>query len=447
LLADIDNDGSLDIVVANTGEKASGYYINNGTGHFDEIVELGKMSSVGVAVGDFNNDGLMDIVFGNKKEVGNKVFLQPFVPLLKPQDNFILIQPMTVIEQDLPELVEGFDTSAVITGDFNGDGNIDIAFGYESSSLEIKYNDGLGAFSSKVIEAVSDVTIAKVADVNSDGIEDIIISSSQGSIVIFGSEATNSVVLISSISAADIVVGDIDNDGVLELLIMSNTGGIIKYNLDSNDEFIRAVEVIASQNGTGVSFADIDNDGDLDIFITSEEYDVADELRYNNGEGYFGLQTVDLAVSLSSVASTLVNNDYQVTVELTNAGMTVANDIVLNYEVTNGSLVSVSDDSLDCVLTSGSLICNILVLAAGDSLSLVLILEANTLGLAKHTVDASSENFDDNSTNNQATSNVIISEPAVEKKRSGGSMSIMSMFLLLCFIVFRLKQVRLVKYH
>jgi hypothetical protein len=437
LLADIDNDGSLDIVVANTGDKASGYYINDG-GHFDEIVELGTMRSVGVAVGDFNNDGLLDIVFGNNKEVGNKIFIQPFVPLVQQQNSYNSIKLLSEVDQGLPEIVEVSDTSAVVTGDFNGDDNIDIVFGYDSSSLEIKYNDGLGNFSSKFIETVSDVSIVKVSDVNNDDIEDIIISSTHGSQVVFGSETVNSVISISSISAADIVVSDINNDGLLELLLMSNTGGIVKYNLDSNDEFIRDDVVIASENTTGLSFADVDNDGDLDMFITSEDYDVADELRYNDGEGHFGLQTVDLAVSLSSVSSTLVNNNYQVTVELENTGMAEANDIVLNYEVTNGSLVSVSNDSLDCVLSSGSLRCNILVLAAGDSLSLVLGLEANTLGVAEHAVVISTASVDDNNDNNQASTLVNVKNVVIPKKSSGGSMPII-LVLIIMFLCLRKK--------
>ena len=73
VLSDFDNDGDLDIYVANdAGPKF--YYTNDGKGHFTDVSVISGSSvnefgntqgSMGLTVGDFNNDGLQDIFITN----------------------------------------------------------------------------------------------------------------------------------------------------------------------------------------------------------------------------------------------------------------------------------------------------------------------------------------------------------------------------------------------
>ncbi len=73
VVADLDNDGWPDIYVANDSTAAT-YYLNQKNGTFkDEAIEAGiayspdgkPQAGMGVAVGDFNRDGLLDIVKTN----------------------------------------------------------------------------------------------------------------------------------------------------------------------------------------------------------------------------------------------------------------------------------------------------------------------------------------------------------------------------------------------
>ena len=73
VVADLDNDGWPDIYVANDSTAAT-YYLNQKDGTFkDEAIEAGiayspdgkPQAGMGVAVGDFNRDGLLDIVKTN----------------------------------------------------------------------------------------------------------------------------------------------------------------------------------------------------------------------------------------------------------------------------------------------------------------------------------------------------------------------------------------------
>jgi hypothetical protein len=73
-VGDIDNDGDVDIYFSTYGQDQYAYlFINDGTGHFTEeseargvqnIHELSKTSGVSVTFGDFDNDGFLDVVTG-----------------------------------------------------------------------------------------------------------------------------------------------------------------------------------------------------------------------------------------------------------------------------------------------------------------------------------------------------------------------------------------------
>lgn len=72
LFLDVDNDGWLDAYLATDGSDmntSDRLYSNNGMGAFDDISVASGVSNLdktrGAASGDFNNDGLMDILTGN----------------------------------------------------------------------------------------------------------------------------------------------------------------------------------------------------------------------------------------------------------------------------------------------------------------------------------------------------------------------------------------------
>jgi hypothetical protein len=110
---DIDKDGQLDIVA--TG------FIAFGQGNFQFSVVPAQISSP-IVVGDFNNDGMLDIVDGFG------VFMQG------PARTFTLVP-----NPDIGEI------QFLVAGDFNGDGNLDIATSLGGDKyIEIYYGRGDG---------------------------------------------------------------------------------------------------------------------------------------------------------------------------------------------------------------------------------------------------------------------------------------------------------------
>ena len=64
---DVDDDGSLDIIVGQDWETGNQLLTNEGDGIFDEAVALsgGIKDSQSISLGHVDNDGSLDIIIGN----------------------------------------------------------------------------------------------------------------------------------------------------------------------------------------------------------------------------------------------------------------------------------------------------------------------------------------------------------------------------------------------
>lgn len=170
--ADLDADGHVDLVVDH--REAEGLLILRGLGNgrFESpgtLVDVGGDPYRGMAVGDIDGDGRLDLVTPNPREVG---------VLINASNKRIAFVQASPVAAEAPFAVE--------LGDFNGDDRLDlIAASDEGSPLvELFWGDGHGAFEeaddSPFRLAPGGKGIA-VGDFNGDGIEDAAVASYQSS--------------------------------------------------------------------------------------------------------------------------------------------------------------------------------------------------------------------------------------------------------------------------
>ncbi len=164
-LGDFNNDGILDIIVAFIGTRRVAILLGDGTGDFaypDEY-QVGNAPQA-LAIGDFNNDGFLDAATANLSQSQSISIL-----LNDKRGGFGAFTAARHIPiDDAP-----FD---IVAADFNRDGYLDLATSHAAAtdSVMVWLGDGQGNFRLfGRFEAGSDPSALAVADFNGDGLLDI----------------------------------------------------------------------------------------------------------------------------------------------------------------------------------------------------------------------------------------------------------------------------------
>ncbi|GEM_PF-1230492 len=128
---DMDNDGFLELYVANIGSNRNSLYYNKGNGSFEDITLSAGVSDAGDARTcvwqDINNDGWIDL-FTTNHTATNKLFIN------NGDGTFTNIAP----EANISGPTDGFGVS---WGDFDKDGDLDVLISGHSFSVVLLRND------------------------------------------------------------------------------------------------------------------------------------------------------------------------------------------------------------------------------------------------------------------------------------------------------------------
>jgi hypothetical protein len=281
--ADFNNDGRMDLAegTGNYGITAPGIFIllGNGNGTFQPAKLYGPTMIGPIAVGDFNNDGIPD-VFGIDTSGGGAYCLA--VLLGKGDGTFG--SPVCSLA-----ITPG---SYVVAGDYNNDGNLDVAL-VVANAVFIFFGNGDGTFTAgpeyqPISGSIGNINGIAVGDVNGDGIPDIVV----GTIVSNFPNATSLVVMLGN------------GDGTFQngLTTAAPTGAapaaIADFNLDGK------ADLLCLLNGNQVSFAAGNGDG---TFQTPQNVNI-DNPAYNAVVGDFdGNSAPDVAVVGATSLSVLYN--------------------------------------------------------------------------------------------------------------------------------------------
>ena len=248
-LGDINNDGLLDIFfTSNMGDNK--LYLNKGNMQFGDISERAGIQgkaiwSTGVTIADVNGDGYLDIYVCNSGDVKGDH---------KKNELFINNGDLTFTQmaEDYGLADRGFSTHAVFF-DFDKDGDLDMYLLNNSFKA-------IGSFNLRKNERPVRDSIGGDKLFRNDGNKFFDVSEEAGiygSIIGFGLGVT---------------VGDIDLDGWLDIYVsndfferdyiyMNNGNGTFREVLEQQMESISGASM-------GADMADINNDGFADIFVT-----------------------------------------------------------------------------------------------------------------------------------------------------------------------------------
>ncbi|MBI1225566.1 MAG: T9SS type A sorting domain-containing protein [Bacteroidetes bacterium] len=297
-IADYNNDG-LDDIFATRSILGGQLYRNNGDGSFANATEMAGITTSNSAQfavwGDLNNDGWLDLFIAARDE-GNSLFFNN--------------QDGTFTDMALSAGVgTGTKVKAALLADVDMDGWLDIYLARLGMENILYHNNGNGTFSNiTIISGASDPSISMGAvfvDYDNDGDPDLYLTHDANiPNILYRNNGNGTFSNVSVISGANIAamgmgvdVGDVNNDGWLDIYITNLGANTLLLN-NGNGSFTdisQTAGVGDTGMGWGCSFFDFDNDGWQDIYVANDGYfSPKPNLLYrNNGNNTFSVVSAD----------------------------------------------------------------------------------------------------------------------------------------------------------
>lgn len=290
-VADFNGDGLPDIYVISY-EADNSLFMNNGDGSFTDRareagVHAGSAHDRGIAAADYDNDGDVDFFIASGAGSNKLLYVN------EGRGSFF------DFAQGAGLRVSNFQGQGVSWGDYDNDGNLDLALpSFEHSSRLFRQHTG-GTFTEATEQAgivYSDNAVQSAFfDFDLDGDLDLMISRGAGSpnrfFVNHGNgafvdEATERNIADPDPHGQGLAVADYDGDGDLDVYLSNANGPNRLYRNDGGRfaEVGRAAGVDDPSRSLGCMFADFDNDGWPDLYVGNFG---RNRIYHNNGDGTF----------------------------------------------------------------------------------------------------------------------------------------------------------------
>jgi hypothetical protein len=170
----------------------------------------------------------------------------------------------------------GVYPDAVATGDFNGDGKLDVAtVNAEGSNISVLLGSGRGTFQPPVNYADTlGPAFIVAADLNGDGKPDLAVADYQSNISVFlnngdgtfPSQPTNYPIGQNAVALA---VGDLNGDGIPDLVTANSTADNVSILLGKGDgTFLKFATYLMGESPYSVALGDFNGDGKMDIALS-----------------------------------------------------------------------------------------------------------------------------------------------------------------------------------
>jgi hypothetical protein len=228
VVGDFNLDGKLDLAVVNKTDGTVSILLGNGDGTFQTHTDWpAGTNPVSLALGDFNADGAPDLAVVNNKGAGTA----SSVSILFGKGNGTFYSPVP--------FTTGTASSSIVAGDFNADGNLDLAVANsQSNTVSVLLGIRGGTFQTRVDYATGlGPTYISAVDLNADGSLDLLTANpGNGSVsVLFGNGTGTFAAHNDSPSgvSASAAVADFNNDGLADITAANSSLGKISVFLQS----------------------------------------------------------------------------------------------------------------------------------------------------------------------------------------------------------------------